>query len=365
MRAFRSHSLARDTKRRLEQAFVAYHEAVQADRYRVTARREGVPGALILDRGPDGQSRGWAAEELRRHVGRIAELCLRGETIYYTPISDRVHHLQVDDLTQERLAALTEAGYRPSVIIESSPQKYHAVINIAKIDNDDIERDTANRLVVSLNKKFGDPHFTGAIHPHRAPGSFNYKPKYRGEDGSYPIVGLVEAAGGRCALAEAQLAELRQGRERATAGKDHGRGPVVPVLQPVSAPTGGSRIERLYFAHYAHVRELLGGQVTDWSRVDSLIALRLRATGHGREEIAEAIRRCARRIRPPDRPILQPIERYAERAVRYAWSAKAEDRLRRDRIWLPQWRQIEAKALAEGWSSSDLAFDGNKPGNAI
>ena len=49
----------------------------------------------------------------------------RGENIYYTPLSDDRYRILIDDMTRESLKRLQENGFRPVVVLESSP----AIIN--------------------------------------------------------------------------------------------------------------------------------------------------------------------------------------------------------------------------------------------
>ncbi|HYQ93088.1 MAG TPA: hypothetical protein VES89_13685, partial [Candidatus Competibacteraceae bacterium] len=54
-----------------------------------------------------------------------------------------------------------------------------------------------------------------------------------------------------------------------------------------------------YQAHYQDVVRLTGG--ADRSRVDAMIAVRLRVTGHRQDEIENTLRQCAPAIRSDPR----------------------------------------------------------------
>lgn len=73
-----------------------------------------------------------------------------------------------------------------------------------------------------LNKAYGDPKLSGAIHPHRAPGYPHRKPKHQNEDGGYPEVTLLKAERRECiktlALSSRNDAEYQR---LASAGPQH------------------------------------------------------------------------------------------------------------------------------------------------
>lgn len=83
---------------------------------------------------------------------------------------------------------------------------------------------------------------------------------------------------------------------------------------------------KTYGQFFLEVMEEFGSQKVDLSRVDALIALRMRITQFSRTEIQSAVEQCAPLIR------VQPEQRqwrgYAAHAARYAWSGGA--RLRMD-----------------------------------
>ena len=56
----------------------------------------------------------------------------RGENIYYTPLSDDRHHILIDDMTRESLKKLQEDGFRPAVVLESSPGNYQCLLTIPR-----------------------------------------------------------------------------------------------------------------------------------------------------------------------------------------------------------------------------------------
>src|SRR5512134_3324387 len=157
---------------------------------------DGGKQTFILDK-QDGVTRGFTPEEIESHTPEMQRLQRRGENLYYTPLSDDKHHLLIDDMDRGKLARLIQDGYKPAVVLESSPGNYQAIITIPKLGTAH-DRDVGNRLAEQLNREYGDPKLSGCIHPHRAPGYENRKPKHQREDGTYPEVRLARAEPREC-----------------------------------------------------------------------------------------------------------------------------------------------------------------------
>src|SRR5512144_1422423 len=122
-------------------------------------------------------------------------------------------------MDRRQLERLIKDGYQPAVVLESSPGNYQAIITLPK-QGTPHDRDVGNRLTEQLNREYGDPKLSGGIHPHRAPGYENRKPKHQREDGSYPEVRLLKAERRECVktLERARQIEARyqlQAREKA------------------------------------------------------------------------------------------------------------------------------------------------------
>ncbi len=156
-----------------------------------------------------------------------------------------------------------------------------------------------------LSSKKNGSHFLlrglpghGAIHPHRAPGFANRKPKHRQKDGSYP------------------LSLLR------------------------FAPTVQTSPQAAYFAHYENIRAHI--TVEDFSRVDAMIALRMRANGHSPEAVLAAIRDCAPQIRTGIEK-RRNWQRYAERTAGYAFGFAGDRDLEISKKYSKLWWAIENK----------------------
>ncbi len=325
------------TQATLEQQYVdRYVAAVNADRVRVTCIRmesDGGKKTFILDK-EGGVTRGFTPEELRSRTDEMFRLQQRGENIYYTPLSENRHHILIDDMTRENVERLYADGFRPAIILESSPGNYQCVLTIPKLQSPH-DRDVGNRLTEQLNRQYGDPKLSGCIHPHRAPGFGNLKPKHRKKDGSFPRVKLLTADKVECTTAlELSRSIEREYVEAAKAKRQQ----VAPARHAVASPPPGAA-SSAYYAHYANIQKHL--TVEDFSRVDAMIALRLRASGHSPQAVADAVLRCAPTIR--EKREGRDWQRYAERTAAYAFGVAGDLALAKNERYVEHWRGIEAK----------------------
>jgi hypothetical protein len=198
-----------------------------------------------------------------------------------------------------------------------------------------------NRLSDVLNREYGDPKLSGAIHPHRAPGYQNRKPKHQRADGSYPEVRLLKAEHRECLKTLALSSQIdaeyqRQAASRAAQQPERSR--AKPALE--LAATSGSAIDA-YQRHYRDVLERQHGSEVDLSRVDSMIAVRMRVTGHDQAAIEGAILRCAPAIRQKDEG--RDWSDYAQRTARYAYSAAGDRQAEQLAKYRQQWLKLEGR----------------------
>ncbi|OZB35771.1 MAG: hypothetical protein B7X44_08645 [Halothiobacillus sp. 15-55-196] len=324
--------------------FKRYAEAVNAERYRVTSikmQADGGKQAYILDK-KDGITRGFTPQEIEQRTPEMQRLQRRGENLYYTPLSSDKHHILIDDMNREKLERLIRDGYKPAALIESSPGNYQAVITVPKLGTPH-DRDVGNRLSDALNREYGDPKLSGAIHPHRAPGYENRKPKHQREDGSYPEVRLLKAERRECQKTLALSREIDAEYQRRAVQKAQAQQPERSKAKPdlALAAACGSAIDA-YQRHYCDVLKRQRGEA-DLSRVDSMIAVRMRVTGHDQAAIEGAIRQCAPAARLTDDG--HSWDDYAQRTARYAFSAAGDRQAADLGKYRQQWMKLEGRAV--------------------
>ena len=310
--------------------FMEYANAVNAERYRVTAIRMDANGekkVMILDK-QNGEGRGFTPEELVSRMTEIVKLATHGENIYYTPLSERKHHILIDDMSPEKVMQLQKDGFKPSVFLESSPNNYQCILTFPKFQRD-FDHEIGNRLAMVLNKRYGAPNLSGAVHPHQAPGFENRKPKHKREDVIYPSVSLVYVVRQECQKALIEAREI----EQALATQRHQREPHTNLGPPILAQ--GLRHQQDYFKHWTDIRVHITTE--DISRVDAMIALRLRSNGYSKEDVEHAIRTCSQAIH--NSGIGRNWERYAKRTTAYAFGYAGKRDLERNarfgQLWWP------------------------------
>lgn len=331
--------------------FKKYHDAVGADRYRVTAirlRENGTKSAFVLDK-RGGSSVGFTTREIAWRMGEMQRLERRGENLYYTPLSAKRHHILIDDLSADKLQRFLGDGYKPAVVIESSPGNYQAVLNVPKLGLPN-EQDVANRLCRVLNERYGDPNLSGAIHPHRAPGFTNRKPQRQRADGSFPEVRLAYAEARECPKALTDAAVIARELDQVAQ--------VVKAQAPSPAHTaapGGSPMAELYAAHRQDIIARQEGGHIDLSRVDAMVAVRLRLTGHDQAEIAATLETCAPAVRPTTEG--RNWRDYAQRTARYAFGPEGVLTAARLERYRDQFLRLEGRDPA-----AELAHDGPRMG---
>ncbi|MDD3326577.1 MAG: DNA-primase RepB domain-containing protein [Zoogloea sp.] len=317
--------------------FAQYHDAIGAERYTLTAIKMSADHrkAFVLG-GKDGVE----AAVVERRMRELLRLHARGENLYYTPRSEQMHHVLVDDLSDASLRKMLADGYKPAVVMESSPGKLQALLNVPKLGRPD-DQDVGNRLIVALNKQYGDPKLQACIHPHRAPGFENRKwepgapaPKYQRPDGTFPVVELRHAVACTCDMAYAlSCVVARQLDEEVRVAQE--RRPAPPVAARTALPSSA------YEAHYRDIAARHKGDGIDLSRVDSMIAVRLRATGHGQDEIAAVLEACAPSIRNTDEG--RNWHDYAHRTARYAFGPDGSRMLAKIERYRDQFLHLEGR----------------------
>ncbi len=85
----------------------------------------------------------------------------------------------------------------------------------------------------------------------------------------------------------------------------------------------------------------------DWSRLDAMIAVRMRVTDHEQSEIEGAILQCAETGRPVDkRDGHHNWDDYAERTAKYAFSTDGDRQFAKLHKYRRQWLRLEGRELA-------------------
>jgi hypothetical protein len=325
----------------IETDFAQYITAVAADRYRVTAIRflpTGEKKVLIVDRDRDKISRGFPPATLIARIPRLRTLQNRNENIYLTPLSEHAHHILVDDMDATKMACLLADGYRPAVILESSPGNFQGIVCVPHMGSPHDTR-IGNAITAHLNKTYGDVNLSGAIHPHRAPGFKNCKPKYQHPVTGFPVVRIVEAQGGMCAKSRALGETFHCQYAEEAQAKLSSRAALVSTSTGVPLETmGGTAHTQAYHRHRLDILKTYPNP--DLSRLDSMIAVRLRVTGHSEADVRETVLACAPTTRQAGDSDHQWPD-YATRTARYAFGPKGDAEVARYKWQKRRWQTIE------------------------
>lgn len=312
--------------------FRTYAAAVNAERYRVTCIKmdeDGGKKTFILDK-KGGMSRGFSPDELEAHLPEMLRFQRRGENLYYTPLSDDRHHILIDDMTRDGLKRMQEDGFRPAVILESSPGNFQCLLTIPKLGTEH-DRDVGNRIHAGIVL-----------------------------NGQMPADILQMGVVGRCRIAGPQIRRL----ERPALGLPlRGGLRVLPVNPPGQlqrlAAFAALREQQLHLGIAAIFTLMLRLAVLEPRRAvrmdaaaqlfvavfpvqafrDAMIALRMRSNGHSRDSVAETIRACAPTIRETQTG--RNWQRYAERTADYAFGPAGDRDLERNERYRELWRRVE------------------------
>lgn len=287
------------------------------------------------------------AEELLKHVsnGTLAHANVNSSCIFARPI--RRDLILIDDLPPHAIPALSNEGFSPLAVIQSSAQKTNAILRVPSIGNDDYRLHTlTQKLVVEhlFERGFSaDPAAARDLQVWRLPGFSNQKrnddgsPKYastffakfvsidpnviaeRGEEFAQRAGAIIEieSEGG----VEAPSMTSATGRnasidEDADTRVIHSSGKyLAAILQGVRSAREGTRNARLYAAaytlfrlHFGTVGDASASRVFDADFLERALANASSAAGLDDGEIVSTIASAKRAAATkPVRPILAGV----------------------------------------------------------
>ena len=281
--------------------------------------------------------RGLTANEIAQRMPDLQRLQQRGEHVHYLPLSEKKHHLLIDAMSRDRLDKFVADGYRPAAVLNTGTDHFQAIITVPRLGtaHDD---EVGKRLAERLNQAYGDPALAGGIPPHRAPG-FGYR---QPGDGSQPEVRLHGAKGRECIQALALSRQIdaecqRQAERQAMQTAQRLQHAPAPAVEKTVA---GSAID-VYQRHHQDVVQRHTGGELDLSRVDAMIAVRMRVTGHSQTDIEVALSQCAPATRQKNEG--RDWNDYARRTAAYAFGAAGGRQAAGLGKYRPQWEKLEGR----------------------
>jgi hypothetical protein len=205
----------------------------------------------------------WDHDTLLRSIGWLRHENRDGRNIYVRPKGE--HNLSlVDDLRSEALGEMMRTGFRPALVVETSPGNFQAWLKHPH----QLNKEMGTAAARALAEKFGgDRGAADWRHYGRLAGFTNKKDKYRdASSGMHPFVRLVHASGETYAeaktflsrvkieLEEHQRAERQRGMAFAGSSREHGdllrRKSIDDFRADARYGADGTRID-LAFAIYA------------------------------------------------------------------------------------------------------------------
>ena len=134
----------------------------------------------------------WSADQIDAALAWLRPENARGAQIFVRPHGAHALSL-VDDLSAETIPRMTDAGFQPAAVIETSPGNFQVWLNHGRILFD---RTLSTQSAKELARRFGgDPSSADWRHFGRLAGFTNQKPKRRLQTGFPPFVRLHECEG--------------------------------------------------------------------------------------------------------------------------------------------------------------------------
>ena len=152
----------------------------------------GLYKANVGAREPAMIPRVWDAQTILKSVPWLRHQNRQGRNVYIRPKG--VHDLSlVDDLSENRILAMKQAGFDPAIVAETSEGNYQAWLK----HPERLDKEVSTAAARALADKFGgDQGAADWRHFGRLAGFTNRKPKYLdARTGLYPFVRLIEAKG--------------------------------------------------------------------------------------------------------------------------------------------------------------------------
>lgn len=244
-------------------------------------------------KGQDGAEKLYSKDEVLELVPKLNNENWRREyNVFITPVDPYKHYVLIDDLNTNSLQRLKDDGYVPNMVHQSSTSSIQAVIVLPK---NDVGKDVGNAFFKDVNALYGDANIRGFIHPFRAVGFRNVKPKHLdAETGHFPVVRLLERVQGLCGKA----LEACRTIAAATAALAPGSAltPSRKALERHIYDLAPCALDNATTSHamrfYAWCQDRWEGAV-DWSRADWMLIQRMQRQGHSPELIAATVQACS------------------------------------------------------------------------
>jgi len=157
---------------------------------------------------------GWSAAQIDAALGWLRRENARGAHIFVRPHGAHALSL-IDDLNAEGIDRMTDRGFQPALVIETSPGNFQVWLNHGRIISD---RTFCTQAAQELARRFGgDSSSADWRHFGRLAGFTNQKPKRRLRSGLPPFVRLHQCEGSPYGVAQEFLEEVKSLAKKASA----------------------------------------------------------------------------------------------------------------------------------------------------
>jgi hypothetical protein len=218
----------------------------------------------------------WDSETIVKSVAWLRHQNREGRNIYIRPKGE--HDLSmVDDLTQQAVSTMKQAGFTPALVVETSPGNYQAWLK----HPERLGREVSTASARALAEKFGgDRGAADWRHFGRLSGFTNRKARHRdAATGLYPFVRLIEVGGEVYPEAGRFLAAVKSDLERYRIERER--------LRECAATTRSVPPPELKTIHMFRADARYGG---DGTRIDLAYAVYAFSRGVTATEVEAAIR---------------------------------------------------------------------------
>src|SRR5208282_5788947 len=154
----------------------------------------------------------WTVSQIEEAIQRLRRENAHGAHIFVRPHGAHALSL-VDDLSVDAIARMTEAGYQPALVVETSPQNFQAWLKHKRTLDHNMSTLAAKELATRFG---GDLSSADWRHFGRLAGFTNPKPSRRLQSGMQPFARLSEATGQVYTQAPDFLRTVRAEMERET-----------------------------------------------------------------------------------------------------------------------------------------------------
>ena len=307
-------------------AWKKYFEVMQAQTYCVSAAqmaRNKVPSVQRMSLVTDKES-GFSAEDIvvaqRRMLRGVRLLNTEGVSWSISPQYDDKVTLLAKDATASQLQAIQDSGLKPRLVLSTESGKFDVYLTAPKQCLEDIYT-ASNKCALAFSKKYGL--------------------KFEVCNASTFGHALLDTHGTERASTALHTAHARdcQVTSKALSHIDS----VLSIKRKADMGNVAQEVDCVS-AYRRHLDDLLKssrGQRLHPSRIDSQICLRLKMSGHTREEVVESLISAKKgQVQSLDG---MDWEFYANRATSFAWGPLGKHEEALNQVHISRWRRLEGR----------------------